>query len=154
MLAAVAGLEIDNLLIELSASEPPVGDGSASIIVTNRHPVNGSARLTDVPIEVDITEAVTNQIPVAVATGPVTTTTEMTVTLSAAGSFDPDGDPLSYDWHQTGGRYVVLRDTDTVTPTFISPLVTETDVLTFQLTVRDNNGATTLPAEVEVTVQP
>ncbi len=29
VLAAVAGLAIDNLLIELSASEPPVGDGSA-----------------------------------------------------------------------------------------------------------------------------
>ncbi len=29
VLAAVAGMEIDNLLIELSASEPPVGDGSA-----------------------------------------------------------------------------------------------------------------------------
>jgi UDP-3-O-[3-hydroxymyristoyl] N-acetylglucosamine deacetylase/3-hydroxyacyl-[acyl-carrier-protein] dehydratase len=29
VLAAVAGLEIDNLLIELTASEPPVGDGSA-----------------------------------------------------------------------------------------------------------------------------
>ncbi|MCB0301951.1 MAG: UDP-3-O-acyl-N-acetylglucosamine deacetylase, partial [Calditrichaeota bacterium] len=29
VLAAVAGLEIDNLLIELSAGEPPVGDGSA-----------------------------------------------------------------------------------------------------------------------------
>lgn len=29
VLAAVAGLQIDNLLIELSASEPPVGDGSA-----------------------------------------------------------------------------------------------------------------------------
>jgi UDP-3-O-[3-hydroxymyristoyl] N-acetylglucosamine deacetylase/3-hydroxyacyl-[acyl-carrier-protein] dehydratase len=29
VLAAVSGLEIDNLLIELSASEPPVGDGSA-----------------------------------------------------------------------------------------------------------------------------
>jgi UDP-3-O-[3-hydroxymyristoyl] N-acetylglucosamine deacetylase/3-hydroxyacyl-[acyl-carrier-protein] dehydratase len=29
VLAAVAGLEIDNLLIELTAGEPPVGDGSA-----------------------------------------------------------------------------------------------------------------------------
>lgn len=29
VLAAVAGLQIDNLLIELSAGEPPVGDGSA-----------------------------------------------------------------------------------------------------------------------------
>ncbi len=29
VLAAVAGLEIDNLRVELSASEPPVGDGSA-----------------------------------------------------------------------------------------------------------------------------
>lgn len=29
VLAAVAGMEIDNLLIELSAAEPPVGDGSA-----------------------------------------------------------------------------------------------------------------------------
>lgn len=29
VLAAVAGLQIDNLLIELSAPEPPVGDGSA-----------------------------------------------------------------------------------------------------------------------------
>lgn len=29
VLAAVCGLEIDNLLVELTASEPPVGDGSA-----------------------------------------------------------------------------------------------------------------------------
>ncbi|RMF55775.1 MAG: bifunctional UDP-3-O-[3-hydroxymyristoyl] N-acetylglucosamine deacetylase/3-hydroxyacyl-ACP dehydratase [Calditrichaeota bacterium] len=29
VLAAIAGLQIDNLLIELSAGEPPVGDGSA-----------------------------------------------------------------------------------------------------------------------------
>ncbi len=29
VLAAIAGLEIDNLLIELTAGEPPVGDGSA-----------------------------------------------------------------------------------------------------------------------------
>ena len=29
VLAAVAGLQIDNLLIELTAGEPPVGDGSA-----------------------------------------------------------------------------------------------------------------------------
>ncbi len=29
VLAAVSGLEIDNLLVELNASEPPVGDGSA-----------------------------------------------------------------------------------------------------------------------------
>ncbi|RMH98903.1 MAG: UDP-3-O-[3-hydroxymyristoyl] N-acetylglucosamine deacetylase, partial [Calditrichaeota bacterium] len=29
VLAAVAGLEIDNLLVELTAAEPPVGDGSA-----------------------------------------------------------------------------------------------------------------------------
>ncbi|RKX20005.1 MAG: UDP-3-O-[3-hydroxymyristoyl] N-acetylglucosamine deacetylase [Candidatus Zixiibacteriota bacterium] len=33
VLAALAGLQIDNMIIELNANEPPVGDGSAKIFV-------------------------------------------------------------------------------------------------------------------------
>ena len=33
VLAAIAGLEIDNILIDLDSSEPPIGDGSAKLFV-------------------------------------------------------------------------------------------------------------------------
>ncbi|MCP4632310.1 MAG: UDP-3-O-[3-hydroxymyristoyl] N-acetylglucosamine deacetylase, partial [candidate division Zixibacteria bacterium] len=33
VLAALAGLQIDNMIIEINANEPPVGDGSAKIFV-------------------------------------------------------------------------------------------------------------------------
>ena len=59
------------------------------------------------------------------------------VTLNGTGSRDPDGDPLTYLWNQTGGPSVVLAGADTATPTF-SPATSDT--YTFLLTVWDGWG--------------
>ena len=122
--------------------------------MTARHPVSGYAVVDTARVFVAIADEPANSIPVADAGAPQTVASETGVQLSAAASVDPDGDPLTYRWVQTGGRHVVLRDADTSTPTFVSPRVSETDVLTFELVVRDDKGATTLPVEAEVTVQP
>ncbi|NIV29341.1 MAG: hypothetical protein GWN58_07480, partial [Anaerolineae bacterium] len=65
---------------------------------------------------------VPNQPPVADAGTPQTVHTG-TVTLHGSGSYDPDGDALTYLWEQTGGTPVTLSDPTAESPTFDSPLV-------------------------------
>ncbi|MBL8729294.1 MAG: PQQ-dependent sugar dehydrogenase, partial [Planctomycetes bacterium] len=62
-----------------------------------------------------------NDAPTADA-GPDQTVAETTlVTLTAAGSSDPEGQALSYSWTQTAGPAVVLSSTTAVAPTFPAP---------------------------------
>ncbi|MFZ1756162.1 MAG: hypothetical protein WAU10_20605 [Caldilineaceae bacterium] len=129
-------------------------NGRATLRVTNIHPVTGARYVETQEITVQLDSAQPNGIPVADA-GPAQTVPTETVThLSAAASSDPDGDPLTYRWQQTGGRIVYVIDADTDAPYFVSPLVAEPDVLAFELVVRDDKGAETLPVEVKVTVNP
>jgi hypothetical protein len=60
--------------------------------------------------------------------------------LNGSGSSDPDGTIASFSWIQTTGTTVSLTGANTATPSFTAPSVSGT--LTFQLTVTDNNGAT------------
>ena len=62
------------------------------------------------------------------------------VLLSGAAS-DPDGTIVSYLWEQTGGRTVVLAGATDATAMFTAPDVTADEVLTFQVTVADDDGA-------------
>jgi hypothetical protein len=64
------------------------------------------------------------------------------VDLDGTGSSDPDGDELTYVWVQTGGPTVALNGADTATPSFEAPSVSDTSVLTFELTVTDSAGNT------------
>ena len=73
----------------------------------------------------------------------------VTVTLDGSGSFDPDGDSLSYLWSQTGGTAVTLSSSTVVRPTFTAPAAAGT--LTFQLVVSDGTNSSS-PADVTVTV--
>ena len=60
------------------------------------------------------------------------------VILSGAGSTDPDGDVLKYQWTQTFGPTVALSGANTVNATFTAPSTPAE--LRFRLIVRDQRG--------------
>ncbi|MEA3342324.1 MAG: choice-of-anchor Q domain-containing protein [Chloroflexota bacterium] len=104
--------------------------------------VSGTVKTANADLTVE------NVAPVAVGIDHSTRISE-TATLDGSGSFDDNGDALTYGWAQTGGApTVTLSDPAAQSPTFTAPS-TET-VLTFTLTVTDTALADT--DEVVVTV--
>ena len=78
--------------------------------------------------------------PVADAGAELTVGEGDNVKLDATGSFDPDGDLLTYQWVQTAGPSVTLSDAHAANPTFAAPEgVTNTDA-TFELHVSDGSN--------------
>ena len=59
------------------------------------------------------------------------------VTLNGSASYDPDEDPITYDWVQVTGPTVQLSKADTAQPTFTAA---EGETYHFHLTVRDDRG--------------
>jgi len=92
-----------------------------------------------------------NQAPIANAGTDQTVTSGTLVNLDGSASFDPDGDPLTYQWTQTGGPVVTLSGPTSVNPAFTAPQVQTSTVLTVQLTVTD--GLATSVATVRITVE-
>ncbi len=79
-----------------------------------------------------------NHAPVAEA-GDLQTKDELNpVMLDGTGSYDPDGDAISFSWVQLSGPSVTLSDPTSSTPMFTAPYVDEGgEDLVFRLTVRD-----------------
>lgn len=73
------------------------------------------------------------------------------VALQGSGCSDPDGDPLSYVWRQTGGTTVQLSDSTLATPTFVTP-TGGSQVLAFELLVGDGQVMSVADA-VQIRVQ-
>ena len=92
-----------------------------------------------------------NQPPVVDAGADQSVDASTMVLLSGTAS-DPDGRIVSYLWEQTGGRMVALSGATDATAMFTAPDVTADEVLTFQVTVADDDGAQA-SASVQVVVR-
>ncbi|CAG0930874.1 Chitinase A [Planctomycetaceae bacterium] len=75
------------------------------------------------------------------------------VSLSGAGSSDPDGDTLTYSWTKISGPAITLQNATTVSPSFTAPAVSSPQVITIRLTVSDGKGGTDQDT-VDITVNP
>lgn len=81
-----------------------------------------------------------SQPPVANAGPDQTVNQNVQVNLSGTGSTDPDGSIVAYSWRQVAGPSVTLNSSSSASASFTAPLVSSAKVLTFELSVRDNNG--------------
>jgi hypothetical protein len=82
---------------------------------------------------------VDNNVPVANAGADQTVEEQTQVTLNGSGT-DGDNDPLTFTWTQDSGTPVVLTGSNTATPTFTAPEVSQgqNDIpLVFKLVVND-----------------
>ena len=60
------------------------------------------------------------------------------ITLDGSGSYDPDGDPITYQWSQISGPTVSITGANTVQASFTSA---EAQTYVFRLVVTDDKGA-------------
>jgi hypothetical protein len=97
------------------------------------------------PVPVDIprvryqllTRRVGNSAPIADAGPDQIGIPAGTVTLDGSGSYDPDGDPLTYQWTQVAGPNVSITGANTVKATFPAAAGNS---YSFRLTVKDPGG--------------
>ncbi len=102
-------------------------------------------------VDVDVRNLDVNLPPVARA-GPDQAVDEgAEVLLDGTGSFDPNGDDLSFEWRQVAGPEATLPDPSSVSNVFAAPEVEEDANLRFQLTVHD--GSLSDSDELLVTVR-
>jgi lysophospholipase L1-like esterase len=97
----------------------------------------GSSSDTNTPIDPS-----TNTSPVADAGTDQLINASQSVQLDGSGSSDSDGTISQYSWTQTSGTTVSINGSNTQTPVFTAPDASVRETLTFQLSVTDDDGAT------------
>ncbi|TQV86827.1 PKD domain-containing protein [Aliikangiella coralliicola] len=93
---------------------------------------------------VEVTVNFVNAAPTANAGNDISVNEQMQVTLNGSSSSDSDGEIAGYAWQQTSGVSVALSNSAIDKPTFTAPSISSDQTLTFQLTVTDNEGATSV----------
>ena len=124
-----------------------VGNGKMILTVTNR----GKQAILDVTVEVNEEP---NEPPVADAGPNQSVKAGTKVKLSGLKSRDAEGEALYYSWSQVRGSKIALLDVDNAEPSFLAPTVSEKRTYRFKLRVTDKKGADSVPAYIDVTVEP
>jgi PKD domain len=124
-----------------------VGNGRTVLTVSNR----GKQALLDVDVNVNDEP---NAPPIADAGISKTVRAGSKVKLSGLKSRDPEGEALYYTWSQLRGSKVSLLDANNAEASFLAPTVSEPRTYRFKLRVTDKKGADSLPAFVDITVEP
>ena len=77
----------------------------------------------------------------------------MTVNLDSAASTDPDGVIIDYYWRETSGFDISIQDNNSAQASFVVPSPAANSILSIELTVTDDHGATTtttLSIDIEI----
>lgn len=110
--------------------------GNAVITVTvtdDGGTANGGVNMTTTSFNVVVLPV--NDPPVANAGADQTATTQQVVVLDGSGSYDVDGDALSYSWTAPPG--ITLSNPASIHPTFITPFACSNKTYYFGLVVND-----------------
>ncbi|MGE3152714.1 MAG: hypothetical protein AB7G48_05560 [Nitrospiraceae bacterium] len=123
------------------------GSGRTTLTVKNR----GKEALLEV---ISALSDEPNEPPIAEAGENRTVKAGRKVELNGLKSRDPEGEALFYYWSQVRGSKVPLLDLNMPRASFVAPTVSEPRLFRFKLRVYDKLGADSLPAFVDVTVEP
>jgi hypothetical protein len=124
-----------------------VGNGKTVLTVTNR------GKQAQLDIDVNVNDE-PNEPPIADAGTNKTVKAGSKVKLSGLKSRDAEGEALYYSWSQVRGNKIAMLDVDNAEASFLAPTVSEKRTYRFKLRVTDKKGADSVPAYVDVTVEP
>ncbi len=83
-------------------------------------------------------------LPPTISAGPDQNVDEQTLTNLNASASDIDGTISSISWSQISGTPVSLSNINILNPSFITPALVSNETLIFQLSVTDDDGATSI----------
>ena len=124
-----------------------VGNGKTVLTVTN----HGKRASLDITVTVNDEP---NEPPIADAGASMTVKAGSKVKLSGLKSRDAEGEALYYSWSQVRGNKIAMLDVDNAEASFLAPIVSEKRTYRFKLRVTDKKGADSVPAFVDVVVEP
>ena len=93
-----------------------------------------------------------NQAPTANAGPDQSVAAGATCILEGSASSDSDGTIVSYSWRKVSGPTIALANANQAVASFIAPSESTIQTLVFELTVTDDDGVTSAPDTVTVTV--